>query len=852
MFPKKYKASEIEVKKQQEWLEEATYKWDKEQTRKNNFVIDTPPPTVSGELHMGHIFSYCQADFVARYQRMKGKNVYYPIGFDDNGLPTERLVEKIKKIKGSQMPREEFVKICKAVSFDAEESYRELFKSIAISCDWDEEYQTNSDKVRTISQMSFLNLHQKGFLERKFEPCYWCTTDQTALAAADIEDKELPSKMVDIPFALQDGKTITIATTRPEMLAACVAIFVHPDDEKYKHIVGQKAKVALYGFEVEVKTDELVDREKGTGAVMCCSFGDMTDVIWWKKHKLDSKIIVEKYGKIKKDIEFIGGLKVKKAREEILNKLKEENLILAEKDISHPVKCAERSGDPIEIMLTNQWFVKILDKKQELLEKIEDLNWHPKHMQIRLKQWIEGLAYDWCISRQRFFGVPIPVWYVVENSSIGHTDDMLRGTDMDTLAGMTQNKSGKKIIAKQKNLPVDPMSSAPEGYSVKRTIKEGVFITEKDNIEYLIVAEKDILDTWATSSLTPQIAAEAINDEFSLDVEKHKKIFPADLRPQAHEIIRSWAFYTIVKSYLHTGELPWKDLMISGWCLAKDKTKMSKSKGNVVTPVALIQEKGADIVRYWAATSHLGTDTAYSETVLAIGKKLTNKLFNASKFASQFLGEISKADISKITFASDKWILANLQEVIKKAEEEFEKYEYAKALAHIDNFFWKDFCDYYLEITKTRSYGDQERISEFATISDEKIKEGKESSCNTIYLILDNILRLYAPFIPHITDELHSIIFSSRTENIHIRGSWAKLEGNFAAEENYAEILEIIDFIRKHKSDNEISLSSTIEKITLEGDWNKEYIEKITDLIFVCSIKEIEFRNAEIRKITIS
>jgi len=859
-FPKKYDTAQIEKKWQEFWLKNEIFAWDESLKREDNFVIDTPPPTVSGMLHMGHVFSYSQADFIARYMRMKGKNVFYPMGFDDNGLPTERLVEKSKKIKGSQIARSEFVAICKEVVKNAEEDFRDLFKSIALSIDWQQEYQTISQDTRKISQLSFLDLYHKNHLDRKNEPTYWDPIDQTALAQADLEDKNIDSFMNDISFNLEDSnETIVISTTRPELIPACIAIFVHPEDERYLHLIGKNALTALFNVKVPIIADSLVEKDKGTGIVMCCSFGDMMDVTWWKNHKLAERIILNKYGKIKEfdeDLEAsleqycdlknyqnyyneIVNLKAKDARVKILEIIKNNNLLVKQEAINHPVKCAERSGSPIEILIKPQWFIKILDKKQELLKMANQANWHPHYMKIRIEQWINGLNYDWCISRQRFFGVPFPIWYVIKD-----------------------DKEIERIIADVNELPIDPMDSPPTKYKNSAIkIAEGIFEAEKNGEKIMIYADNDVMDTWATSSVSPQISSKAISDGFAVNNDRHEKLFPADLRPQAHEIIRSWAFYTIVKSYLHEGKLPWYNLMISGWCLASDKTKMSKSKGNVITPVKLIEEKGSDVVRYWSANSALGADTAYSEDLLGVGKKLVNKLWNAAKFAAIHLDKIDinnkSEQLNFVYCAFDKWILTKLSSTISKAAKEFERYEYAKALAAIDNFFWKDFCDNYLEISKARAYGNEENIKEFLPkLNNAEIKKSSLSAAYTINFILDNLLKLYAPFLPHITEELFSLIFPHEHKkiiSIHKKNTWPKFQYDCSNEllNQAEETIDIIDLIRKDKSDHNFSLKKDCSVEIFAENFNLDE-HLINDLILVGNIKNLQIEKSKSLQVKIN
>ncbi|MDA7705315.1 valine--tRNA ligase [Rickettsiales bacterium] len=822
-LPKKYKHQEIESKWQEFWHQEKTYKWADDLPKEQNFVIDTPPPTVSGLLHMGHIFSYCQADFVARYKRMRGFDVFYPMGFDDNGLPTERLVEKTIGKKAVEMEKQEFIKECQNVVEKAEIQFEDLFNQIALSVDWDQKYQTISDKSQKLAQLSFIDLYNKNLVEKKFEPVFWDISDKTALAQADLVEKELAGQMNFINFGVENSEEkLEIMTTRPELLAACVAVMIHPDDDRYIKFHNKKAITPLFNVKVPIILDEDVKMDKGTGIVMCCTFGDEMDIKWWRKHNLDLKIILESNGRIKsaEKLEIdqklgqeIEGLGIKQAKKKIIELLTENNLLNSQENITHAVKCAERSGVPIEILVQNQWFIKILDKKQELIDKINQCNWHPEYMKIRALQWCENLSWDWCISRQRFFGVNFPVWY-----------------------SKRSGEEGKIILPKLADLPIDPNNDLPEGYS-------------RDEI----TAETDIMDTWMTSSISPQLSSGGISDNLTDDNERHNKLFPADLRPQAHEIIRTWAFYTIVKAHLHQNIIPWQNLMISGWCLAADKTKMSKSKGNVVTPINLIKEKGSDIVRYWASTSNLGADTAYSDDVFKIGQKLVTKLFNAAKFASMnfdllseigtpktILSDIKDKNINQMT---DFWILSRLQQVIKESEIEFDKFEYAKAREAVEDFFWNDFCDNYLEIVKVRAYG----INAIKYQDQDLTKEQKnqiileqKSAIYTLYHILEHILKLFAPFIPHITEEIYQGVFENKQKSIHQRNSWPKLEEQFFDENALnigKEMLSVIFEVRKYKSEQNISMKTTIETFTINSQVNFEDI--LEDLKNVTNSNEI-------------
>ncbi len=810
---KNYDFSQSEKKWQDFWQQQKVYLWDKNTNKEETFVVDTPPPTVSGQLHIGHVYSYTQADFIVRFQRMIGKNIFYPMGFDDNGLPTERLVEKQREVRASNMMRQEFVKICREVVKEEEEKFRQLFNSIALSVDWNLEYQTISPLSQTISQMSFLDLVNKEQIYREAQPILWDPVDGTALAQADIEDKERASSMNEIIFKSNNGEELIIATTRPELLAACVAVFYHPDDLRYKHLKNSKAITPLFGVEVPIIEDELVQIDKGTGLVMCCTFGDQTDILWWKKHRLPSKIIINNQGKLANIIfsdncqdiikaqnfaDQLIGLKVTAAKAKSIELLKSENLLLKQTEIQQIVKCAERSGAPLEILTSPQWFIKTIEHKEALLQKTEELNWHPKSMKIRLSNWINGIAWDWCISRQRYFGVPFPVWY-----------------------SKRMGEEGKAIFAYPEQLPVDPTVDLPRGYS-------------REEVE----ADTDVMDTWATSSISPQLCSHGISPKHAVDWERHQKLFPFDLRPQAHEIIRTWAFYTMLKSHLHQSSLPWHNIMISGWCLAEDRTKMSKSKGNTIVPEKLLAQYGADVIRYWASTFKPGADTAYSEDVMKNGKRLVNKLWNAAKFASGHFNKLSPMDAKvelsqiqyKITQPMDQWLINRLIMLVNKVQTEFNQYEYSTAMNLIETFFWRDFCDNYLEISKIRVYDEFNQNS-----------TGQYSGILTLYYTLQTILQLFAPFVPHITEEIYQSIYNF-DKSIHSKGNWPKnnvVRYDERVEQQGSILIEILDIVRRAKTERNLSMKATINKIELK-DVNLP-IEIINDLKNVTSANEIIF-----------
>ncbi|ABD45291.1 valyl-tRNA synthetase [Ehrlichia chaffeensis str. Arkansas] len=783
IFNNKYQFKNIETKYNTHWNITKLYKW--KNSGNNQFIIDTPPPTISGQLHIGHVFSYCHTDFIARYQRMLGKDVFYPIGFDDNGLPTERLVEKTKKIRATDMSRKEFNTICTQVSNEFRIQFKQLFQSIGISYDWDLEYHTISKNIQKISQTSFINLYNKGKLYRKLQPIFWDCIDKTAIARAEVEENEISSFMNTITFSTEAGIPINIATTRPELMPACVAVFFNPSDTRYQHLLGQNAIVPIFGNRVKILPDDQVKIDKGTGLVMCCTFGDEMDVYWWNKHNLDTKIIISKSGTIfnlssdttqgKSVCNQLHGLPITKARALILEILDQNNLLKHKQEIIHNVKCAERSGAPIEILLSHQWFIKVVEIKQELLKQVQKINWYPKSMRKQIEIWIEGLNWDWCISRQRYFGVPFPVWY-------------------------SKKADGEIILPDINKLPVDPINDLPEGYQ-----------------DTEVEADTDVMDTWATSSLSTQF--------------HNISTTHADLRAQSHEIIRSWAFYTILQAYYHNNDIPWKNIMISGWCLAEDKTKMSKSKGNTLTPNKLLEEYGADVVRYWAANSKLGADTTFSNDVLKLGKRFTTKLWNASKFVSMFIGQYSEIDLQHVTETMDKWILSKLYKVIIKATESFNSFEYCIALNYIESFFWKDFCDNYLELSKKRAYGESTS------------KQEHLSAVHTLSFILRELLKMLAPFMPYITEEIYNTLYNNKN-SIHSHNNWpiANISLYNASDELLGEdFIEILNQVRKIKANAQLSVKYKIDKLIINSQGCNFPTSLENDLKAVCNAEHIVY-----------
>lgn len=845
-LPESYDTAAIEKKWQDHWLSARTYAWDPKGDAADKYVIDTPPPTVSGTLHMGHVFSYCQADIVARFQRMNGKNVFYPMGFDDNGLPTERLVEKTKKIRATDMSREAFIAECLSVSEEARQEFRNLFRSIALSVDWDQEYHTISDSSRRLSQLSFLDLINKGHVYRKLQPMLWDPVDQTAIAQAEVVDKELPSSANEIYFTAGSEKLV-IMTTRPELLPACVALFFNPKDARYTHLKGKTATVPLFGFDVPILEDDTVEMEKGTGLMMCCTFGDEADIVKWNKHDLPTRMILNKYAKLdfsNLDVQLPTALaeklKNKKtsntdpknlgARELILADLEAAGLLVSKKPITHAVKTAERSGAVLELIPSAQWFVKVTDKKDALKAKAAECHWNPEWMKVRMDQWIDGLNWDWCISRQRYFGVPFPVWYAYKHSDLSKSAVSSIDFRNDDMGSVASKPYDEIICARPEDLPINPLNTFPthrfaeKDYHIVKTDDDNTWMVMSKHTEesWVVIADKDVMDTWATSSISPQLSAHGISPELCADPARFNALYPADLRPQAHEIIRTWAFYTLVKSYLHNTSIPWTNLMISGWCLAEDKTKMSKSKGNVVTPVDLINEKGTDAVRYWTATSRLGTDTAFSPDLLKIGRKLVNKLWNATQFAAIHLNKLDqqpttpKSDWGRVTETLDRWILSRLAETVKKATDAFNSYEYADALDATNTFFWADFCDNYLELIKKRVYNEDGSF----TVAQQ------QSAVVALYHCLDNILKLYAPFCPHVTEELYSHIFTdayAKHGSLHARGTWPGKPGIWITDADALTAgkaaLEVLTTIRNTKSTSNVSIKFPVATLVVGKDY---------------------------------
>ncbi|MBD3163978.1 valine--tRNA ligase [Candidatus Woesearchaeota archaeon] len=790
-LPKRYNPKESEHNWQRYWQEQKIFAFDAQDKKKEIYSVDTPPPTVSGKMHLGHAFSYTQQDFMVRFHRMLGKNVFYPFGTDNNGVATERLIEKLKKVKAKQMERQDFVKLClKTIKEELIPQYTEDMKKLGLSCDFSLFYNTIDPHSQKISQKSFIDLYKKGREYRKDAPTMWCPACETGISQVECEDKKTDSYFNDIVFKVKNSEDkeqdLVIATTRPELLPACVAVFYHPEDKRYQNYNGKKAKVPLFDFEVPILPDSRADPEKGTGIVMCCTFGDQTDMEWQKAHSLPIKLAISPDGKMTAISGKYKGMTISPARKAIIEDLKTAGLLLSQKPIKHAVNVHERCGTEIEYLKAKQWFIKYLDLKEEMLKWGSKLNWFPHHMKSRYDHWVKGLQWDWMISRQRFFGVPFPLWYC--------------------------KKCGEVILAKEEDLPVDPIKHSPPSEKCPKC----------GSAEF--TPEKDIMDTWATSSLTPQIAAQLIKDKAM-----QEKLYPMSLRPQAHDIITFWLFNTVVKSRLHNGVNPWKDVAISGHAQDPHGKKMSKSKGNVVEPQEMIRKYSADALRFWAAGSKLGDDLPFQEKDLVTGQKFITKLWNASKFAFMHLEDydLSKPDNLELI---DRWVLSKLSKLVKSSTESFMNYEYSKTKLNVEKFFWHKFCDNYLEIVKDRLYNPGKRG-----------KEARSSAQYSLYNTLSSILKMMAPIMPHITEDIYQLYFAKKEnrKSIHI-SDWPQLDFVDDSAEKIGDFaIAVIEHSRRAKSEKKVSLKASISQMFVRGKMPAEDFEKVKPEIKASTKAEI-------------
>ena len=742
--PEKPSLENVEPKWIEAWNQNGTYSFDRSASRDNVFSIDTPPPTVSGSLHMGHVFSYTHTDTVARFWRMRGKSVFYPMGWDDNGLPTERRVQNyygvscdasVAYVKNFDPPfrgdppkdhravpisRPNFIELCEELTAEDEKVFEDLFRRLGLSVDWSLLYTTIEDRSRRASQRAFLRNLARGEAYTQEAPTLWDVDFRTAVAQAELEDRDRPGAYHTIAFHKSDGSgDVLIDTTRPELLPACVALIAHPDDPRYQPLFGKTVRTPLFNVEVPVFAHPLAQIDKGTGIAMCCTFGDLTDVIWWRELQLSMRAIISRDGRIVNEAPSgltdpaglahyasLVGKSAKQAQTAIAEMLSASGEMIGEpRAITHPVKFYEKGDRPLEIVTSRQWYIRNGGRDTELRDALlargAGLHWLPDHMRHRYSNWVEGLNGDWLVSRQRWFGVPVPVWYPLDAQ------------------GETVHDS--PLVPDETLLPIDPSTDAPAGYTEAQRGQPGGFI-----------GDPDVMDTWATSSLTPQIAGKWKDDN-----DLFERVFPFDVRPQGHDIIRTWLFSTMVRSHFEHDVAPWSHVALSGWILDPDRKKMSKSKGNVVTPADLFDSYGSDAVRYWAVGARPGVDTAFSEDQMKVGRKLATKLLNVSKFVLG-IGEV--ADDVVPTEAIDVAMLHRLAGVVDEATAAFEAFDYARVLERTEEFFWW-FCDDYVELVKTRGYLSHS-------------EEGAMSARAALRRALSTLQRLLAPLLPFVTEEV--------------------------------------------------------------------------------------------------
>jgi valyl-tRNA synthetase len=797
--PDKPSLEGLEEKWGARWEAEGTHRFDRSKSRGEIYSIDTPPPTVSGSLHVGHVFSYTHTDTVARFQRMRGREVFYPMGWDDNGLPTERRVQNYFGVRCDPalpydpdftppdsppsrpiaISRPNFVELCIRLTVEDEKTFEELWRHIGLSVDWGMTYTTVGPEAQRASQRGFLRLLAREEAYQAVAPTLWDVDFQTAIAQAELEDRELAGAYHRIRFGGPAGTSIEIDTTRPELIPACVALVAHPDDERYQPLFGSEAVTPLFGVPVPIVPHTLADPEKGTGAAMVCTFGDVTDVQWWRELKLPVRTIVGRDGRIQAEPpegvdaspawDELTGKKMEPARQRIVELLRESGDLLAEpRPITHPVKFFEKGSKPLEILTSRQWFIRTLDHRERLLERGRELKWHPPYMRARYESWVNGLNTDWLISRQRFFGVPFPLWYRV-------------GDDGSVLYD-------ERLIPDESLLPVDPSTDVPDGFTAEQRDQPGGF-----------TGEPDVMDTWATSSLTPQVAG-----KWGDDPDLFSRVFPMDLRPQAHEIIRTWLFSTVVRSDLEHGTVPWSNAAISGWVLDPDRKKMAKSKGNALTPIGLLDQHGADAVRYWAASGRPGVDTAFDEGQMKVGRRLAIKILNASKFVLSRLGEEGE-----VSAPLDQAMLAGLAALVEEVTAAFEGYDYARALERTESFFW-NFCDDYLELVKSRAYGSQG-------------EEAAASANRALKLSLSTMLRLFAPFLPFVTEE----VWSWWNEGSVHRATWPEADDLSAPAGAGADPLvlavasAVLGEVRKAKTAAKVSMRADVARVVVRDSHDR-------------------------------
>ncbi len=790
MLDKKYNAKEKENKWLKYWREHKVYEFHPDQ--REVFSIDTPPPTVNGKIHIGHIFSYSQTEMIARYKRLRGYNIFYPFGFDDNGLPSERLVEKEQGKKAHEIGREEFSKLCYKTTDKYEEEFQKLFSKMGVSTDWNIHYKTVSPSTIKISQTSFLDLIDKGHCYHKKSPALWCNECLTSIAQAELETKTVQTTFNYIQFkTVEDEEEFTIATTRPELLPAIVCVFVNPNDEKHQSLIGKTAHIPVIDVEVPIMADEKVAIDKGTGVVMCCTFGDQTDIEWWKKYHLPLKYIFTDNGRIIDSVPNYGGMKIKEARKQIIEDLQAGGFVVKIEELEHEVQTHERCGKEVEYSVMQQWFIDIMSHKEDFLKIGNEIHWHPDYMHNRYNEWVENIMWDWCISRQRYFGVPFPVWYCKE--------------------------CGEPVFARTIDLPVNPLTDKPP---VECCSKCGCK-------EFL--PETDVMDTWATSSITP-----LINMRYGEEKNFESFLKPMSIRTNASDIIRTWDFYTIVKSFYHFGIKPWENVMISGFVMANKGEKISKSKGNSkVEPLDLIEQYPADVIRYWAGSGRLGTDIVFSDETLLRGRKLINKLWNVSKFIEMHLQDYEDRKLDHFEYI-DKWIIGSFQEMEKGFIKYLDEFEVGLALNTLEKFFW-NFCDNYIEIVKHRLY----RPEEFG-------EEARYSGQKTVYILLYKLLQDFSIFFPFITEEIYQELYHDQL-SIHLT-QIELFDFDFSKEvKNGNMMIDIIGKARGEKTNHNVSLKTPIRelKLNVSKELKEAILESMKDFKATLFIQKLEIEDQE-------
>jgi valyl-tRNA synthetase len=840
-LPDKPALEGLEAKWVPRWEEQGIYRFDRTRPRSEVFSIDTPPPTVSGSLHVGHVFSYTHTDIIARYHRMRGRAVFYPMGWDDNGLPTERRVQNYYGVrcdpslsydpafqpseKPSKQPisisRPNFIELCNRLTAEDEKAFERLWKSLGLSVDWSMTYATIGRRAQRVSQIAFLHLLNRGLVYQIEAPTLWDVDFRTAVAQAELEDREVPGAYHRVKFTVEPpaasalslnskvGGTVEIETTRPELIPACVALVAHPDDARYKPLFGREVVTPLFGARVPVNAHPLADPGKGSGIAMICTFGDVADVTWWRELNLPVRAVIQPDGTLREVAWGAPGwesvdagrantyykelvrLSASKARARIVEQLRESGDLIGEpRPITHAVKFYEKGDRPLEIVTSRQWFVKTMEFRETLLARGQQLAWHPPYMENRFENWTSGLNSDWCVSRQRFFGVPFPVWYPVDAQ------------------GCAQHE--RPLTPREERLPIDPSTDVPDGYRAGQRGQPGGF-----------VGDPDVMDTWATSSLTPQIVCGWPDDPALF-----RQTFPMDLRPQAHDIIRTWLFDSVLRAHFEHDSLPWTHAAISGWVLDPDRKKMSKSKGNVVTPMALLEEHGSDGVRYWAASGRPGTDTAFDPNQMRVGRRLAIKLLNASRFALALpkpqaeealssphakLAPAAAGPPGEITAPVDRAMLRSLAVIVDEATQDLDEYDYARVLQRTEEFFWR-FCDDYLELVKGRRYGEQGPA-------------GAASAGSALVAALSVLLRIFAPFLPFVTEEvwswwkdgsIHVAAWPTRAE-LETLVADDRPETREADQRLYEWATEVLFQVRKQRSEAKQPMRVPITKVMIHA-----------------------------------